>query len=290
MSAKPEIGEIESRTLSGSPRDFAWLYSPAPLRAVLGALLDIEREIGAALRAGLDHGVAHVRLAWWREECERCAAGHPVHPATRALLAAAAQRPIDPGGLVASAEWDLAAATFQTRAELEGYCERWASAVTAIAAEQAGAGAFGRAFGAALREIELLIGLAGDARVGRLRLPLDELEAAGIDPSALSRLPWPPALRNLIEARHHAARASLAERAAALPASAQPALRGLLVWGTLAARASRRAVQAARRRGVPGSSHDAPGRVARFGDAWHAWRAARLADRCRFRIKQEQKT
>ena len=70
---------IERRSLSGSARDFAWLYSPAPLRAVLGPLLDIEREIGAALRPGLDHGVAHMRLAWWHEECGRCAAGHPVH-------------------------------------------------------------------------------------------------------------------------------------------------------------------------------------------------------------------
>lgn len=278
----------ESRTLHGSARDFAWLYSPAPVRAVLGPLLEIEREIGAALRRGLDHGVAHVRLAWWREECVRCAAGHPLHPATRALLAAAAHRPIDPIGLIETAEWDLAAATFRTRAELAAYCERWASAMTEIVAQETGGAAAGRALGAALKEIELLVGLASEARAGRLRLPLDELEAHGVDPAALSEPPWSPRLRRLIEARHRAARASLA-RAAALPLSSQPAARGLLVWGALAARASMRAARAAQRDGFDGSP-EVTGRAARLGDAWHAWRAARLADRGRFQIKREEES
>jgi 15-cis-phytoene synthase len=288
----------EVRSLAGSARDFAWLYSPAQLRAVLAPLLDIEREIGAALRPGLDHGVAHVRLAWWREECARCAAGHPVHPAARALRAAAGY-PVDPTGLVETAEWDLAAATFETRAELVAYCERWASAMTGIAvhsahdaerdgrADSEARAAFGRAFGAALKEIELLIGLAGDARAGRLRLPLDELAAAGVEPPALARVPWPPALRELIEARHRAARRALAETATQLPVSAQPALRGLLVWGTLASQASRRA---AHRVGLPESSGVETGRMAGLADAWRAWRAARLANRGRFQIGQEERS
>src|SRR5690348_7178423 len=75
-----------ARALTGTARDLAWLYSPAPLRGVLAALLDIEREVGASLRPGLEHSVAHVRLAWWRDECERCAAARPAHPATQALL------------------------------------------------------------------------------------------------------------------------------------------------------------------------------------------------------------
>ncbi len=279
-------GATERPSLAGSARDFAWLYSPAPLRAVLGPLLDIEREIGAALRPGLDHGVAHVRLAWWREECGRCAAGRPAHPAARALLAAAG-RPVDPVGLVATAEWDLAGATFETRAELESYCERWASTMTGIAAQSVRNATFGRAFGAALKEIELLIGLAGDARAGRLRLPLDELDAAGIEPSALARVPWTPALCRLIGIRHRAARTALAESIAALAGADQPALRGLLVWGALTLRASMRAEHAALRGGSPGASPDAPRRASRLADAWQAWRAARRADRRRFQLNQE---
>src|SRR5882724_5834442 len=69
-----------------SARYFALLYSPAPQRLVLDALFGIEREIFESLRPGLDHHVAHSRLQWWREECERTAAGRPVHPLTRALV------------------------------------------------------------------------------------------------------------------------------------------------------------------------------------------------------------
>jgi phytoene synthase len=275
----------ERRSVSGSARDFAWLYSPAPLRAVLGPLLDIEREIAAALRPGLDHAVAHMRLAWWREECGRCAAGRAVHPAARALLAGAG-RAVDPTGLVATAEWDLAGATFETRAELGSYCERWASAMTEIAAQSVGDAAFGRTFGAALKEIELLIGLAGDARAGRLRLPLDELEEAGVEASALAKAPWTPALCRLIGSRHRAARTALAESVTALAAADQPALRGLLVWGALGLRASMRAERAALRGGPPGPP-EATERASRLADAWQAWRAARRADRRCFQIKQE---
>jgi 15-cis-phytoene synthase len=277
---------VDGRSFAGSARDFAWLYSSAPLRAVLGPLLDIEREIGSALRPGLDHGVAHVRLGWWREECGRCAAGRAAHPAARALLAAAG-RPVDPAGLVATAEWDLAGATFETRAELGSYCERWASAMTAIAAQSVGDATFGRMFGAALKEIELLTGLAGDARAGRLRLPLDELEEAGIDPASLAATPWPPALCRLVGTRHRAARTALAESVTALPGADQPALRGLLVWAALGVRASMRAERTALRGGSRGGPPEGTRRASRLADAWQAWRAARRADRCRFQIKPE---
>jgi phytoene/squalene synthetase len=77
MSVKPE---------SHSARYLALLYSPGPQRLVLEALFGIEREVSESLRPGLDHHVAHSRLQWWREECERAAIGRPVHPLTRALV------------------------------------------------------------------------------------------------------------------------------------------------------------------------------------------------------------
>ncbi len=290
------LGARESpRELEGSARDFAWLYAPPRLRAVLGPLLDIEREVGAALRSGLDHTVAHVRLAWWREECGRCARGQSVHPAGRALLAATG-RPVDPIGLIETTEWDLAAATFETRVEVTNYCERWASAVPEIAARSAPSAdgtdtcaRFGRSLGVALKEIELLVGLARDARAGRLRLPLDELGQAGVEPSELARPPWSGALKRLIEHRHRAARTVLAESIAALPAAQQPSLRGLIVWAALAHRASRRAARALSSEGRAGDAQRVTGRIGRIADAWLAWRAARLADRGIFRLERENR-
>src|SRR6266436_3113648 len=111
-----------------SARYFALLYSPPSQRLALDALFGIEREIFESLRPGIDHHVAHSRLQWWREECERAAGGHPVHPLTRALVDAQANLN-GLCGVVDVAIWDLASATFETRRELAAYCERWATAM-----------------------------------------------------------------------------------------------------------------------------------------------------------------
>src|SRR5882762_9519414 len=79
MSATPE---------SHSARYFALLYASAAQHPALEALFGIEREVFDSLRPGLDHHVAHSRLQWWREECERAAGGRAVHPLTRSLVSA----------------------------------------------------------------------------------------------------------------------------------------------------------------------------------------------------------
>src|ERR1700739_3171495 len=61
-------------TLSAA-RYLAWLYSPAPQQHVFAVLCEIENEIGGSLRPGIDHHVAHNRLLWWGEECDRCVGG-----------------------------------------------------------------------------------------------------------------------------------------------------------------------------------------------------------------------
>ena len=260
-------------------RSLAWLYSRAPQRRPLAALFAIEREIGASLRPGLDHQLAHARLGWWREECARSAAGEAVHPLTREL--AAACEPVGRAalaqltGLVDTAAWDLACATFETRRELEQYCERWSAAMIAPLARLAGVAAAPagvlHTFGRTLREVELLLALASDARLGRLRLPLEELARAGIPPEALARAPWSTTLAALLHERHHALRGALAASVSALGPASQTALRGLLVWAAVAASHSRRA-QALLPRALATRDHRAP------LDGWRAWRAARRAD------------
>ncbi len=114
-------------------RVLAWLYFPVAQRPLLAALCGIESEIAASLAPGLDHQVAHARLGWWRDECQRCAQGRPAHPLTRALSSVFASGDLAPlaglTGLVDAAMWDLAAATFDTHRELRAYCERWSVAL-----------------------------------------------------------------------------------------------------------------------------------------------------------------
>jgi phytoene synthase len=263
-------------------RTLATLYSPPPQRALLEALLALEKEIGASLKPGLDHQVAHARLGWWREECARSARGQPAHPLTRALTDAFAGQDPAPlaalGGLVDLATWDLAAATFGTRRELDAYCARWSEALVvplvALGAPHAPRVA-ARSLGAALREAQLLQELARDARAGRLRLPLDVLAAAGVETASLVQPPWPLRLATLLRARHTELRGRLVAAADALTPEAQPPLRGLMVWTALAHQGSRRAERRLPQ-AHPGSED------AGLLDGYRAWRAARLAGEGRF--------
>ncbi|HTY92365.1 MAG TPA: squalene/phytoene synthase family protein [Steroidobacteraceae bacterium] len=272
--------------LEGTPRYFAWLYGSERMRAVLAPLFGIEAQINAALRPGLEHAVAHVRMRWWAEETQRLHGGTAVHPLTRALLA---QRPTslaadaagpDIRGLVDVATWDLACATFETGRELAGYCDRWARAVTEPAALWSAPDLpaqpirqFGHGLGVALCELELLVGLQQSAGAGRLRLPLDELGTLGVPPETLARTPWPPALVARLSERHRQLRAAVVQNCALLQQPAQrTALRGLLVWAALMLQHSRRAERA-----LPRSWQ----RSRRDGvaDALRAWRTARRATR-----------
>jgi phytoene synthase len=275
---------MPARPDAGGTRALAWLYCRAPQRAVLAALCEIEREIGASLRPGLDHQVAHTRLAWWREECARCAGGNPSHPLTRKLRASLTPeaRPALAGlvGLVDNAQWDLARASFGTRREFTGYCERWSAAMLEpLARSVAPAAAAGsvRALGASLRELELLLALPAEASAGRIRLPLEELERAQLSPALLAQPPWPGGLAALLRERHRQLRAALAASLAALAPAAQSDARGLIVWAALAASHSARAARDLPRASLAREHHAAL-------DGWRAWRAARRAAAGNFRL------
>ena len=241
-------------------RYFAWLYSPARTRQLFQTLVAIESEVAGSLRPDLDHNVAHMRLQWWREEFERTAAGRPVHPLTRQAGA------IDLSGFTDNATWDLAAATFETRAEITGYCNRWATAMIEPLAAASGGSA--RALGAALREAEMLLNLTRDALAGRLRLPLDELRHARIEPADLTSVPFSAPLESLLRSRFRALHRELSETSASLSGRARSALRGIITWAALAQRHLQRTEQA-----LPNLP-----RIKRFdalAQSWLAWRTAR---------------
>ncbi len=260
-------------------RALVWLYMPPAQRPVFQALCGIEAEIAASLKPGLDHEVAHARLAWWGEECDRTASGAPTHPLTRALVASVASGEISAlarlRGVVDVATWDLAAATCETRTQLTAYCERWAQAMIAplVPSTLAPSPAIGSTcvkVGATLHEIQLLARLADDARVGRLRLPLADLAAVSARPEDLASPPWREPLASFLRSRHHELRAQLGVTVGQIPQHAQPHLPGILVWARLAAELSRRCARALPR-ALEARDHHGP------LDSWRAWGSARRA-------------
>jgi hypothetical protein len=123
----------------------------------------------------------------------------------------------------------------------------------------------------------LLNELAREAHHGRIRVPLDELERANVDTSALARPPWPDPLVEQLRARHKSLRNNISRILIDVDREQQPALRGLLVWASLAWRSSQRAERA-----LPDRLR--PGRFDAISDAWFAWRIARQATIGRFRL------
>jgi len=247
-------------------------------------LLALETEIRSVLKPGMEHRVSHVRMEWWRAEADRLSAGTPAHPLTRALKEDVGSD-TNISGLIDATIWDLAAATFGSRAEVTGYCERWASTMIepVVRTVVPDSLAFANRFGVALRELELLADLAQEAHAGRLRLPLDELEREGIDPDALAKPPWPAKLCGLLMTRHRALRAALGASIASVSGEHQAAMRGLLVWAALA---HRRSITV--ERALPNVPQ--PSRVAAIKELWAAWRAARHASRGTFKLTQESIT
>ena len=139
----------------------ALLFTPRAAHAGVLALDTVLEEIGASLEPTLNHTVAHTRLVWWREEVARLQRGAPLHPATRALLAAAPRVPFTPlDQLITAAEFQLAGHQPADPEERSRYFARIDGAPEALrAAVILGApDARLEAFGHALGEV---LGLAG---------------------------------------------------------------------------------------------------------------------------------
>ncbi|MFI4913579.1 MAG: hypothetical protein ACHQAR_00065 [Steroidobacterales bacterium] len=191
-----------------SIRYFVLLYARAhrPRAQLLFALAD---EIAASLSPQLDHHVAHLRLAWWREESLRMARGEPQHGWSRRLFELPGE-PVDLQALVAAAELELAQRLVPGAAPA---LQRPAPFAAALLCQ--------------------LGGLLGD------RPPADELAAAIADldvDARPARRAAEPAAR---AARADAHRRALAAAVTAIDTARQPALAPRLVWAALAARRSR---------------------------------------------------
>jgi phytoene synthase len=169
----------------------AWLYTPPAARALVATAFALEAELRPIADARVDHGVAHLKLQWWREEIHRLELGQPRHPLTQTALAAAGAgpgwRPFQ--DLLSCLELDLAASTYETQAELERYFALAAGRQRAIAQLLIPAddrvARFAGAAGQSIRGIEVIRDLRQDAAAGRIYLPIAWLDAEGVDHEAL---------------------------------------------------------------------------------------------------------
>ncbi|MGH8256693.1 MAG: hypothetical protein ACRET0_10825 [Steroidobacteraceae bacterium] len=253
MSAPAPVQVPEA--VPGSTRFFTLLYTPRARRAAVRTLLALGDEIGGGLGRQIDHGVAHIRLEWWRAEAQRFAAGEPAHPWLIAWQREDVPVP-DLSPLVEAAAIDLASERLAASAS-----RRLAQELFVLAAEL-------------LCAHTPQATLAGERKeqIAALGRTVDEFE----HPSA-SHKPASPA-------------PAASRPPTPLAPGLQHTLAPLLVWAALAARQARR-----RSRREPHAQHAAGKSPTIAGvvvdglvDNVLAWRAARAARRGRFRLEDLQ--
>ena len=205
-------------------------------------------------------------------------AGRPADaPADRALADVVAAYAIPealPRALLEGLEWDAAGRRYATVSELAAYAARVAGGVGAMMSLIMGvrdASALARAcdLGVAMQFTNIARDVGEDARAGRLYLPLDWLEEAGIAPKAFLENPAAtPALRGVV--------ARLLDAAEILYRRAEPGIDALPLGCRPAIRAAR-LVYAEIGRAVEANGLDSVSRRARVGGARKAALLARAA-------------
>lgn len=226
---------------SGSSFYYAFLYLPAQRRRAITALYAFCREVDDVVDEIRDPGVARTKLAWWRAEVDRLAAGAPTHPVTRALAPHVEPFRLDRSRLtevIDGMQMDLEQSRYLDFAGLRLYCHRVAGVVGLMAAE-----IFGRTDEATLQYAERL-GLAfqltniirdvgEDARRGRIYLPHEDLQRFGVAATDLLAGRATPAFAELMRFQSERALAVYREAFALLPAADARAQRPGLIMASI---------------------------------------------------------
>ncbi len=246
----PGATESPAAPPAGSARWFAWLFTPQPARQTLALLFQLETELRAIVVAPRDHGIAHLKLQWWREEIRRLAAGSPRHPVTQALAqstpgTAVAWSPLS--DFLTSLELELAAVAIDDDAELERFLaladgHARTMALSLGGQSDTGREALGRDVGQSIRSAQIIVDWCATA--------MDEpRRQAVLRLAARSRENWTSAVCQLDDA-------------------GLESLRGLRVLGALHMALLERLERAAF---PPGMRPALPA----MHSLWTAWRAAR---------------
>ena len=184
MPVTPDEYCQDKAAQSGSSFYYSFLFLPPQRRRAITALYAFCREVDDIVDECADTGLAHTKLAWWRQELARLYAGDTQHPVTRALAPA-----IQPFGIkheylaeiIDGMEMDLSQNRYLDFPALEQYCHRVAGVVGLLAASIFGYQdertlVYAHTLGLAFQLTNIIRDVGEDSRKGRIYLPLSELQ------------------------------------------------------------------------------------------------------------------
>ncbi|MBA3479655.1 MAG: presqualene diphosphate synthase HpnD [Lautropia sp.] len=173
---------------SGSSFYYSFLFLPPERRRAITALYAFCREVDDVVDEIHDKTIAASKLAWWRLEVERLYAGEPSHPVTRAL-----QPHLEPFGIarkqlievIDGMQMDLDQNRYLDFEGLRLYCRRVAGVIGELSASIFGYRdpltlRYADELGLAFQLTNIIRDVGEDARVGRVYIPLDDLQRHGL--------------------------------------------------------------------------------------------------------------
>ena len=200
MAVTPQQYVQDKAAASGSSFYYAFLFLAPPRRAAITAFYAFCREVDDVVDEMRDPGVAATKLAWWRQEVAKAYGGAASHPVMQALMPHTAEHGITPEHLLAvidGCQMDLDQTRYLDYAGLQRYCHRVAGVVGEVAARifghsQPATLAYAHRLGLALQLTNIIRDVGDDARMGRIYLPMAELQQFDVKAHELLKResPW----------------------------------------------------------------------------------------------------
>ena len=228
---------------SASNLALAFILLPKEKREAMAALYAFCREVDdVADEEDEPVEIRRERLQEWREDIRTaCAGGDPKFPVNREIKPVAARfgLPVELfEELIRGCEMDLDTKRYQTFEDLELYCYRVASVVGLLSIEIFGytnpaCKDYAVYLGKALQFTNILRDVKTDAELGRIYLPLKELERFDVRPEELLNFEYSDRYRRLAESVAERAREFYRKANEALPAEDRKAMGSAELMGSV---------------------------------------------------------
>lgn len=223
---------------SGSSFYYSFLFLPPERRRAITALYAFCREVDDIVDECSDTAIARTKLLWWRKEITAMLAGSPSHPVACALQPHVTTYGLDGAHLNAiidGMEMDLDQTRYLDFIALQRYCWHVAGVVGILSARifgytDAATLHYAEKLGLAFQLTNIIRDVGEDARIGRIYLPVNELQQFGVTAADLLQARHSDAFVQLMAFQVQRAQAAYDAAFALLPAADRRAQRpGLMM-------------------------------------------------------------
>lgn len=191
---------------SGSSFTLSFMFLPKDKRNAMTALYAFCREVDDVVDECTDYQIAQTKLAWWKQEIQRLFHETPQHPVTQALkpvVNSFGLQEVHFIEIIDGMQMDTQYNRYADFEQLALYCYRVASVVGLLSAQIFGYTdratlEYAHDLGMAFQLTNIIRDVGEDARRGRIYIPLDELEQAGVTEQQLLNSQASPQMQALL--------------------------------------------------------------------------------------------